>query len=363
MYRNVGSVLYALAIGAVAFGVLLVITVTKFLNKEIIHGVRNINAKLTEITNGNLDARVSERSTEEFAELSEHINNMIAALLSSTDKISYILDRANLRIGVYEINENMKTVRVTDKVFGILGATVTEQQMIAGDAALFKDYVDARVFDCVDKGECTYRLYGANEQYIRYEEFKLKNSTLGILVDVTDEFKRRLQLENERDIDGLTGLLNRAGLDRKLEMMFERPEKLGCGALVMIEADGLKWINDNLGHEAGDAYLKSIGDSLRTFGSRNAIASRQGGDEYMLFLFGFNSREEVERELKRLEEIQQTVTAKVTPTKTVPIRFSFGATMLDGTSDYAALMKSADNKMYASKRERKKRLRIPGRDD
>lgn len=361
MYRNVGSILIALAIGAIAFGVLLVVTVTRFLNKEIIHGVKNINAKLTEITNGNLDARVSERSTVEFSELSDHINNMIATVLASTDKISYILDRANLRIGVYEINENMKTVRVTDKAFSILQASYREQQMLSEDYTLFKEYLNARIYDCVDEAEKTYRLYGAEERYIRCEEFFLHNSVLGILMDVTEEYMRRRQLEDERDIDGLTGLLNRAGLDRRLESLFAHPDKLGFGALVMIDADGLKNINDTLGHEAGDAYLKSIADSLRTFDARKAVVSRQGGDEYVLFLHGFDSAQELGHELHRLEEIQCTVTAKVTPSKTVPIRFSFGVTMLDGSSDYAALMKSADDKMYASKRERKQRLGIPGR--
>lgn len=361
MYRNVGSVIMALACGALGLAVLLVVTITRFINKEIIVGIRNVNGKLAEITSGNLDARVSVRSCVEFSELSDHINQMIATVLASTDKISYILDKADLQIGVYEFNEKMKTVRITEKVFKILSAGDWEINLLSNDSELFKDYIKARIFDCVEEEENIYRLYGETEHYIKFEEFYYNNSMLGILMDVTEDYKRRRQLEIERDIDALTGLLNRSGLERRLGALFKQPEQLGYGALVMIDADGLKSINDNLGHEAGDAYLKSIGDTLKTFGSRNSICARQGGDEYVLFLYKLESAAQVAQQIQRLEEIQKTVTAKVTKNKTVPIRFSFGVSLLDGSGDYAALLKAADDKMYISKRERKERLGIPGR--
>lgn len=62
----------------------------------------------------------------------------------------------------------------------------------------------------------------------------------------------------ERDIDSLTGLYNRRGLDIQLSKLFEEPEKLGYCAMVMVDADGLKIINDTYGHEKGDIYLKKL---------------------------------------------------------------------------------------------------------
>lgn len=354
MYRSVISVTMILAIGIVVTALILVFAVTRFINKEIIKGLENINDELGEISSGNLDARVNLRSCSEFSELSDHINEMIASVLSGTDKISYVLNRAELQIGVYEYNENMKTVRFTEKLSKILSLEASEIQELSADCALFKEYIRARIFDSVSDEENIYCLFGETEKYVKYEEFTVHNSILGIIMDVTEDYNRRKQLETERDVDALTGLLNRNGLERRLKEMFKFPDKLGCGALVMIDADGLKQINDKFGHEAGDAYLKNIADSLSSFGGKNFICSRQGGDEFVMLIFNYSSNTQVEEQLQKLSDIQNERTAKLDENNTVPIKFSFGARLLDGSSDYNSLLKAADNKMYENKRSRKK---------
>lgn len=353
MYRSVINVTMILAVGIAVTVLILVLAITRFINKVIIKGIWNINGELTEISSGNLDARVNFRSCAEFSELSDHINDMIASVLSGTDKISYVLNRAELQIGVYEYSENMKTVRFTEKLAKILSLEDSVIQKLSRNCALFKEYIRARIYDKVSDEENIYRLLGKTERYVKFEEFTVHNSILGIIMDVTDDYIRRKQLETERDVDSLTGLLNRRGLDRRLEEMFKFPDKLGCGALVMIDADGLKQINDKLGHEAGDIYLKAIADALSSFGDKNSLCSRQGGDEFVLFLYNYGSGSKVEEQLQRLSDIQHEKTAQVSENKTVPIKFSFGAAMLDGSGDYTALLKEADSKMYESKRLRK----------
>lgn len=278
---------------------------------------------------------------------------MIATVLSETDKISYILNRAELQIGVYEYNENMKTVRFTEKLAKILSLEDTEVRKLTKDCVLFKKYIRNHIFDMVSVEEKIYRLDGVFEKYVKFEEYIIRNSIMGIIVDVTDDYNRRRKLENERDIDMLTGLLNRNGLERRLQALFGSPDKLGCGALVMIDADGLKQINDKLGHEAGDVYLKSIGEALRSFGEENSICARQGGDEYVLFLYDYKSNTEVDKQIQKLSDIQNEHTAKLNENMTVPIKFSFGAIYLDGSDDYTSLLKAADEKMYENKRQRK----------
>lgn len=247
----------------------------------------------------------------------------------------------------------MKTVRFTEKLAKILSLEYSEVQALSEDCALFKEYIRARIFDRVSDEENIYRLFGETEKYVKFEEFTSHNSILGIIMDVTEDYNRRRQLETERDFDSLTGLLNRRGLERRLKTMFKLPDKLGCGALVMIDADGLKQINDKFGHEAGDAYLKGIADALRSFGEKNSLCARQGGDEFVLFLHNYGSEEQVEEQLKRLSDIQQNGSARLGENKTVPVKFSFGVSLLDGSGDFRSLLKAADEKMYASKRLRK----------
>lgn len=355
MYRSVVSVTLILAVGIIGMAVILFFAVTRFIDKEIINGIHSINDKLTEIASGNLDARVNLRSCAEFSELSDHINEMIASLFAQTDKLSYILNRAELQIGVYEYNENMKTVRFTEKVAKILSLNSSDIRKFTEDSALFKEFLRGHISDKVSDEEKIFRIAGDVEKYVKFEEHIIRNSTMGIIVDVTDDYIRRKKLESERDVDILTGLLNRNGLERRLSALFSSPDKLGCGALVMIDADGLKQINDKLGHEAGDAYLKSIGEALRSFGEKNSVCARQGGDEYVLFLYNFNSDPEVDKQLQRLSDLQNEYTARLNDDLTVHIKFSFGAIRLDGSGDYTALLKSADEKMYENKRQRKSR--------
>lgn len=353
MYRNVTTVTLILAIGIIVMVFLLVIAVTRFLNREIISEIKSINESLVEISEGNLDARVNVCTCVEFSELSSHINDMIASVLSSTDKISYVLNKADLQIGVYEYNEKMKTVRFTEKIPKIFDCDSEEIVRLSKDCTIFKEYLAARIFDNVNSDENIYRIYGNEEKYIKFEEFSSNNSILGIVMDITKEYNRHRQLEVERDIDALTGLFNRSGMDRRLEALFRHPDKLGNGALVMVDADGLKKINDQYGHEAGDIYLKSIGEILREFDSRNSICARYGGDEFVLFLYNFESRAAVDGQLQKLAELRESSTAPICEGVRVPVNFSFGVGMLDGSRDFYSLLKYADEKMYESKRERK----------
>ena len=356
MYGSVFASIMLLAAGIILAEIVLVCIVTRFLEKEVITGIKNINVKLLDVSGGNLSERVNVQTCAEFSTLSEHINHMIISLLSSTDKISYVLEKTGVKIGVYEYNEKMRSVRFTGKVASILGLEEAEIQQFSRDCEAFKKFIAKSLVKVSDK-ENIYRIYSCGkEKYLKYEELSADNSILGIIMDITEEHNSRSQLERERDIDGLTGLLNRCGLDRRLETMFEQPEKLGHGALIMIDADGLKQINDSLGHDAGDAYIKSIGDILNSFGSLNSICSRQGGDEFVLFLYGFESDDEVFGQIRELERVRNERKVEITGGNTVSVKFSFGVSLLDGSGDYGMLLKRADEEMYNSKRERKAKV-------
>lgn len=353
MYSDALMGIILLAVGIVIVTAIMMIAIIRFINKEIIAEIDVINSKLEKISDGNLDESVDASNCLEFNELSQHINDMITSLLSSTDKISYVLDKAELQIGVYEYNERMKSVRFTKKVPKILSLNEEEVERLSGDCALFREYISAEIFDCVSPAEKIFRLYGETEKYVKFEEFSSNNSILGVIMDVTEGYSRRIQLEIERDIDALTGLLNRRGLDSRLESMFRCPENLGCGALVMIDADGLKSVNDNYGHDAGDEYLRATARTVSSLGSKNCLCARLGGDEFVLFLHNLEKESQVDEYLKKLTELQSGSTAEIVKGKTVPLRFSFGAQSLSGTSDFGALLKAADEKMYENKRRRK----------
>ena len=143
----------------------------------------------------------------------------------------------------------------------------------------------------------------------------------------------------------------------KLADLFSDPESLGQSAIFMIDADGLKGINDTYGHEKGDIYLKKIGQVIADVGTKRSIATRQGGDEFVLFLYGYDSEEELANVIGDLEYMQSNSFAALDKDINVPLRFSLGYCLVKEETDYQALLKEADRRMYQNKMERKKEMK------
>ena len=139
----------------------------------------------------------------------------------------------------------------------------------------------------------------------------------------------RRRIEHERDYDILTGLYNRQAFQRVCESLFAKPETLGHAALLMTDLDNLKTINDTYGHDWGDQYLRQTGRCLAASTPPGTLSARLSGDEFMLLLYGYDSREAVREELEKLR-----------------------AALQDST-DFNTLKKYADFAMYQVKHSRK----------
>ncbi len=352
LYANLLPNTLGLAVGLLFIAAILVTAVSSYMNRYIISGICAVNEKLRSISNGNLDETVHIHTSLEFSELSCHINEMVNNLLANTDKISYVLNKTNLHIGVYEYNENMQGVRATEYLPAILNIKDGKGSKLFSDHKLFKEYIDRLRLDPIIDMEGVYSADPAGSHYVRLDEVSNGSDILGIVIDVTDEVFARRRIEKERDIDPLTGIYNRRGLDNKLKELFADPEKIGYGALIMIDSDGLKSVNDRYGHEMGDIYLKKLSEVVNSFGKNCCIAARRGGDEFVIFLYGYSDEEELTQSIETLKYIQNNSTAHLRPDLCVPLRFSFGYSLTNGHDDYSELLKSADEKMYENKRQR-----------
>jgi len=107
-------------------------------------------------------------------------------------------------------------------------------------------------------------------------------------------------MEDLADRDALTGLLNR----RAIELRFSDLRERGFDTVAIIDLDRFKEINDRFGHQAGDAVLQACASALQTSGSRDTIAARLGGEEFMLLLRGKNAR-------NRAETFRRSITARI----------------------------------------------------
>jgi len=325
--------------------------VIRYMNKYVVNDIRYMNKKLKAIANGKLDETVDIQDSVEFAELSQYINAMVKSLLDNNIKMSYVLSKTNLYIGVYEYNKHMEKVRFTDYIPKIFSLDAEEMERLSSDIGEFRKFID-KIHEHPLPDETG--VYKVGEQYVRLEEIGDEDEHFGIAIDATAEIVRRRKIEAERDIDLLTGLYNRRGLDTQLTELFGSPEKLGYCGMVMIDADGLKKINDTYGHDMGDLYLKKIASLLYGFDPKHSIAARLGGDEFVLFLYGYDNREALPDTIEALTDLQKHSSVQFAENLEVPLRFSFGYSLAEDEADCQRLLKEADRKMYIDKIERKK---------
>lgn len=349
LYSTIPATILWIFLSLIIVTYFLVNAVIRYMNRYVVMKIDDVNMKLKSITDGNLDERVDIQSSAEFAELSNYVNSMVKSLLDNNKKMSYVLSKTNILIGTYEYGAHSK-VRYTEYMPEILSVDNDRMKSLALKSNEFSAFLDGiKEYPIPDE----HGIYRHGERYIRLEEINNGDEIFGVAVDVTAETVKRLEIEKERDIDILTGLYNRRGLETKLSQLFAAPESLGHSAVLMIDADGLKEINDTYGHEKGDVYLKKIGQAITDAASRDSVAARQGGDEFVLFLYGYDSENKLLEDISVLEKMQSDRFAALDKEINVPLNFSLGYCMVNGRTDYNELLKEADEKMYLNKTERK----------
>ncbi len=350
VYQRIPFMMLILSICLMFIAFILVYAVTKNMNKYVVDEIHDINNKLNLIANGKFDEKIDVRSSVELSELSDYINILLKSILENNMKMSYVLNKTNLLIGIYEYNDTMSRVRFTEYVPQIFSLDSAETEKVTSDLKYFKNFI-SKIHEKTVPNEPNVFMVG--EKYVKFDEIKNGEDVFGVVIDVTYDVMKRKELEMERDIDLLTGLYNRRGMDRRLTELFAAPEMLGYYALIMIDSDGLKMINDTYGHESGDIYIKRIAKTINNFGMKDSIAFRQGGDEFILFLYHYDSEDELKKEIENLKSMQNQESIFINKNTSVTLRFSLGYSIAKGNADYHKLMKAADEKMYKNKMERK----------
>lgn len=350
LYQRIPATVLLFAICLIVLAVILARAMIQYMDKYVVRGIHSMNRKLYSIARGNLDEMVDVESSVEFAELSGYINTMKKSLLDGNEKMSYVLSKTNMYIGVYEYNPHMKRVRFTEYVPRIFSMDLAEAERLSADYKEFKGFI-SRVHQNPVPDENSVFLWKG--RYIRLEETGDQSDIFGVAIDVTDEIAKRKKIEGERDIDLLTEIYNRRGLEKRISALMEDTKMPAGSVLAMIDADGLKEVNDTYGHDAGDAYLKELARRLQNLAADRGVAARVGGDEFVLFLYRLDSGEALREVTGMLETLQEGNPAVITDDVSVPLRFSFGCSLAGGRTDYQALLKEADEKMYENKRERK----------
>ena len=182
-------------------------------------------------------------------------------------------------------------------------------------------------------------------------------SEVGLAEDMTTTVLEQQRIEHERDYDTLTGLYRRRAFDRACDALFQQPEKLGCAALLMMDLDNLKQINDTYGHDWGDQYIRQTGQCFAANTPANTICSRLSGDEFLIFFYGYQDQAQLRTQLELLSAALQRSVSILPNGKQLHISISGGIAWYptDG-HDLLTLKKYADFAMYQVKHSHKGRM-------
>jgi diguanylate cyclase (GGDEF)-like protein len=180
---------------------------------------------------------------------------------------------------------------------------------------------------------------------------------LGSLIFVWSRNERMQELEREASQDALTGLNNRRRFEEDLRAAMARGRRDGtAGALLMLDLDEFKRVNDSHGHPAGDRLIKEIAAVLRKRTRESDALARLGGDEFAVIL------PRCSREEARLvgEAIAEAVRAHRPEGTVAPVTASVGIAMFgeDPRTSVATLVSEADTAMYAAKDAGRDQVRV-----
>jgi diguanylate cyclase (GGDEF)-like protein len=162
--------------------------------------------------------------------------------------------------------------------------------------------------------------------------------------------RERQRLAHLATHDELTGLANRRYFRQRLEEACTRCDRSAQRvAILLIDLDGFKKINDALGHAAGDIMLAEIASRLRALIRRQDLVARLGGDEFAVIVEPFQSRDEIEHLCERLRSsIAQPLPVSGQPHS---VGASIGVALYpNDTADVDHVLSYADAAMYAAKR-------------
>ena len=289
----------------------------------------------------------------EIDDLSSAITTLRKNVADESSKLNKIINILNIPFGAFTHIKDAQSVYCTSGLFDLLGVEGLHED---------DEYVDLDSFNLIleeakkhkyENEENVYIIKKENQEdrWIKLIVQEEEIGTFGVITDVTQDILEKMKIEYDRDHDVLTDLLNRRAFRRLAVDKIEKGN-IGIAAAIMWDLDNLKFVNDTYGHEYGDEYIRQAADILKTFEQDKALVARVSGDEFLVFMYGYESKSEI---MDRVKEVQTTMKNTIFDFpyqhyNKIKIRASVGIAWYPEDADnYDDLVKYADFAMYKIK--------------
>ena len=359
------GVMVALAVICALLGILI--------TKSIVNPMNEMVKVAREIQEGDRDKRLDIKTHNEFKDISELFNNMLDDVSMSEELHRTISDISDNML--FEWDFHKETMYVSDNFKEKFDIDPSEAQLANGkflDKIMSEDYAEIYKRDISTllknrtghSGE--YQMTTKNGSLLWFSIRALCVTdrlgeplrVIGVVTDIDSEKKLELQLSERASYDFLSQLYNRSTFERELKSEIERSAHAKV-AVLFIDVDDFKFINDRFGHSVGDEVIKYVAGCIKQRVKGSGFAGRFGGDEFVLCITDPKQIEEIESlSLDLIDELYEGYHSELANVS-INVKASIGIAFYpEHGDDSNKVVAAADEAMYFVKKNGKANYHI-----
>lgn len=315
--------------------------------------------------------QINEEMEEHVADRTRHLNQALEDLKEAEASYRTIFENASE--GIFRTDINTRFVKANAALAGMLGypdpETMFREQAMANRLLIHQDdrarfYMELSSRGRVDNFEAEAQRKDGSRFWINLgcrpitDKDNRLVGTEGIIQDITERKVCELDLERRATRDPLTGIANRDFFEQSFATMLAQAKRSDTGfALLFLDMDGFKAVNDTLGHHAGDQVLVETVRRIRSRLREADLLARIGGDEFAILAHNARDPEAV---LRLAGDILGALGEEFrVNNQPVPLAASIGGSLYpDHGQDTRTLLERADAAMYRAKKAGKNQARL-----
>ena len=367
------SIFPAVLFGIIIFAVFIVIDALLAFGiyRRAITPIGQIIKVMEDINSGDRQLRLPNFKTYEYQIISETFNDLLDDFYISedvhktvsalSDSMLFEWDMERKKMYVSDNFKNMFDLNVAN--CGLFDGTFIDTLMNEKDARHFRKDMNSLLEDReYAEGEYQVKTLRNTEIWINIKAQSYTGRTgigevsriIGVITDINNKKKSSLQLSQKASYDFLSQLYNRSTFLKELQKLLDMKRVNESHAVLFIDVDDFKFINDRYGHNVGDEVIKYVADTIKECVGSNGIAGRFGGDEFVLCVTNGeivnNCGDFAANIIDKLYEGYRCETIGITLNVKASIGISIAA---EQVSDAEKLVGEADEAMYFVKKHGK----------
>lgn len=363
----------AISLGTMAVLAVICALLGILITKSIVNPMNEMVKVAREIQEGDREKRLDIKAHNEFKDISELFNNMLDDVSMSEELHRTISDISDNML--FEWDFHKETMYVSDNFREKFDIDPSEAQLANGkflDKIMTEDYAEVYKRDISTllknrtghSGE--YQMTTKNGSLLWFSVRALCVTdrlgeplrVIGVVTDIDSEKKLELQLSERASYDFLSQLYNRSTFERELKSEIERSAHAKV-AVLFIDVDDFKFINDRFGHSVGDEVIKYVSGCIKQRVKGSGFAGRFGGDEFVLCITDPKQIEEIESlSLDLIDELYEGYHSELANVS-INVKASIGIAFFpEHGDDSNKIVAAADEAMYFVKKNGKANYHI-----